>query len=440
MPTTVHTKQAEYLTERVNAAATKHFEEHRAGFKSLEHFQECVACCYYIIAHQFGEMWNEKIRKETASLAIGLTTTLALVRSNLTGCPISRARFSDALGRFRSVDGVQHRPPYKACLDALDAEQIIHICNSYSTAAGNSFTKQYSLHNEFLLGLLTHYQGINTTGTFDIYSAICCRCPKTLLKAKLNSARKLYSTLAEINGIRLVLPRGWDEADEIGRMTFNPNLTLDTLLMNMKLFKGQKDFGDRGGRHYDWFTKCSKVFRGCLCVNGKPFREIVDLPSGLFLTLAIDGYLKGQIPYSEASSLIKHCFNKTFYSDIAREPKSDYIKTVFMRVVNNDARAFKLHYKGEEKFRKIASGISMTYPHFWDYIQMIRISCDEIGKYLYSTYTFVERDLINKLMEALMMQGHSNLYRVHDAIWGVEAIPEATHYLRIFANNFLLQL
>jgi len=423
----------EYIVSLLKEAAGRHYDTYSSQFLSLDHFQDCVHCCYHLIASRYGHEINSRA---------AVVPALGGSYSEMKPCNIPSRDFAKVLPRFRTSDGIQHRPPYKACLDTLIAERIIHSCESYSNKPGESFTKAYGVHNDFLKLLVRHYQKTNeAVPSLDVRAAICGNMPKSLLTSRLQEARKLYKALGEINGIRLTLPTGWDSGcDEAGHLLFNPELTLEGLINDMTLFKGQSEFCDADGRHFDWFTSCSSIFRTFLHVDGKPYREIVDFPSGMFWTLAIDGYLKGQIPYPEASALVHHCFDRTFYSDISGQPKSKFIKNVFMRVINTDSRRFESYYHSSGQFRKIADNLSVTFPRFWEYIQTIRTYCMKPGKLIHRNYTYIEKDIINKLMEILTRLGHTHLFRVHDAIWGLDSIPEAEHYLHILANNKLLQI
>lgn len=430
--------QVEFIEAQLRAAAAKHFEENRAGFKTLEIFQEAVATCYFIIARRFVRDWKDKLGDGTPPERMGEATSFMLVRANFRGASIPRSEFAGALGRYKTPDGVHHRLSYKACLDTLAAEKIVHVCDFFSPK--RKITKTYGLDNGFLRSLLDHYRSLRA-GTFNVNSAVCCRCPKPLLMSKIKMAKKLYKTLGPIDGVRLALPRGWEKkgCDEMGRMAFDPSLSVDDLIRGMKLFKGpRKDVRYTDGRQYDWFSDTPKAFRAYLLADGSPFREIVDLPSGLFLTLAIDGCRKGLIPHTEALSLLDHCFSKAFYSEVAGEPKCAFIKKVFMGVMNETGNSFKMRYNKDVTFRKIADGISKTYPSFWAYVQAMQNSTPvKWGKYLHSVFTVVEKELIEKVMDALTKAGHQHLHRVHDAIWGTESAPEATTYLRKFAYEAL---
>lgn len=431
--------QIEFIESALRAAATKHYEENRSGFETLELFQEYVATCYYIIARRFVLDWKDKVGDGASPERMGEAASFMLVRANFRGAHIPRSEFANALGHHNTPDGAKPRRSYTACLDALVAEKIVHVCGFFSPK--RKITKSYSLHNEFLRVLLARYQSSVRTGAFSISSAVCCRCPKPLLKSKMRMARRLYKALSPIDGVRLALPRAWDEegCDEMGRMVFNPDLSIDNLISGMKLFKGpRKDVRIIDGRQYDWFTDTPKAFRAYLLADGSQFREIVDLPSGLFLTLAIDGCRKGRIPHSEARALLDLCFSKAFYSEIAGEPKCDFIKKVFMGVMNDGGSSFKMRYNKDVTFRKIADALSQSYPSFWAYVQTMRNSTTEKwGKYLHSVFTVVEKELIEKVMDALTKAGHQHLHRVHDAIWGTESAPEATVFLRKFAYEAL---
>jgi len=427
------TEQDRYLSDTLHSVASKHFGDCREGFKSLEHFEECVTCCHFIIARRYGHEWNSEFGKGTSPFANHLPLPV------LGGCEIPREDFADTLDRFRTSDGVQHRPPYKACLDALADENIIHVCNSYSNDPKHPFRKKYNLHNQFVRAVLLHYQSVNPPGDFDIYSAVCGPYPKSLLASKCRIAKRLYNHLGEINGMRLNLPHGWDESyDEKGQLDFNPDLSLDTLIHEMKLFKDQKDYGDKHGRHYDWFTSCSSSFRKYLFVGDKHYREIVDCPSGAFWMLTIDGFRKGAIPYQEASRLVGDCFTGNFYSDVAGEPKTRLIKQLFMRVIASNQRQFNA-FSSNQTFKKIYTALSDKYPNFCKYIQIVRDSCDDVGRWMHTASTCIEKDIIDRFMTLLSENGYTHLRRVHDAVYGIDEVSDAPHLLRRLALNTLHQ-
>lgn len=432
------TNQVEFIESQLRAAAAKHYEENRSGFKTLELFQEAVATCYFIIARRFVRYWKDKSGDGASPERMGEESSLMLVRANFRGASIPRSEFANALCRYKAPDGAHRRLSYKACLDTLAAEKIVHVCDFFSPK--RKITKTYGLDNDFLRTLLAHYKSVGT-GTFKAISAVCCRCPKPFLMSKMKMARKLYKALSPIDGVRLALPSAWakEGCDEMGRMVFNPDLSIDELIRGMQLFKGpRKEIRITDGRQYDWFTDTPKAFRAYLLADGSPFREIVDLPSGLFLTLAIDGCRKGRIPHSEARALLDLCFSKAFYSEIAGEPKCDFIKKVFMGVMNDGGSSFKMRYNKDATFRKIADALSQSYPSFWAYVQAMRNSVTgKWGKYLHSVFTVVEKELIEKVMDALAKAGYQHLHRVHDAIWGTESAPEATAFLRKFAYEAL---
>ena len=162
--------QIEFIESALRAAATKHYEENRSGFETLELFQEYVATCYYIIARRFVLDWKDKVGDGASPERMGEAASFMLVRANFRGAHIPRSEFANALGHHNTPDGAKPRRSYTACLDALVAEKIVHVCGFFSPK--RKITKSYSLHNEFLRVLLARYQSSVRTGAFSISSAV----------------------------------------------------------------------------------------------------------------------------------------------------------------------------------------------------------------------------------------------------------------------------
>jgi len=421
-----------FVDRKLQSIAENRYEECKERFLSEQHFLDCMIICYNIVAEKFCREW---INKRTAGIHLTQSTVSNIIRS-VKLCNIPREMFADALERFRK-NGRLIRPPYRACLDSLVADRIVHCSDAYSNAEGHSYSKAYGLHNDFALEAVGNYlASMMSSESFDIRSAILARPPAMLIDSLIRKAKRIYQDLGDINGVRLVLPNGWEKVDGNGHLLCNPDISISRLLEDMQLFKDQKDYGDKYGRHYDWFTSCSSAFRSYLFVGDKQFYEILDCPSGVFWMLALAGFREGKISRPEASRLIFHCLRGTFYSDISGEEKTPALKVVFMKIINSTP---KQHRKLDDQLSKtIIANLSTNYPGFWTYVQAKQKTSENVGRDVHAVTTHIERIIMNDIVSLLRSNGCSQLHRVHDAIWGVDDVPNPPEYLYgVVFNHFV---
>ena len=416
-----------FVSNRLSMVAKRHFINCQGNFASLSHFQQSIESCYRIVALRTLNEWNDSLGELRMVKDAPPISSLSHIMHSLKDRQIKSVEFAKALQRFRTVDGRQRRPSVTDCLNALSSEGVIHMVKAYSNDPKHPFAKRYAIDNGFLKEAIVNYlKDKQPSDPFDMREALCITWPKAILGKMLRSAQACLRDIPPtIEGVRLQLPDGWGlGCDAYGRLCFLPGLDIQHLLLNMRTFKEQRIIGERHGRYYDWFTECSSSFRPYLFIGDRHYHEIVDCPSGAFWMLAIAGYREGKISQNETCAIIRHCFRKTFYADISRTEKSNLIKKKFMRVLNDSCRDLK-RLLADPLAQIIVKSLSSRYPQFWAYIQSIRQGAENPGAQIHRMTTRIEKSIIETLMETLIQGGHTHLRRVHDAIYGLEEVPEA---------------
>lgn len=399
------------IINRLKETAARHYKPYEGRFPSFELFENSLIDCYRLIAWRVAMKWEDFFGDPAVT-----RERIGALRF-LENCPIHSSEFSALIPHRR-----QFRPPYTACLESLANDQIIHICPHYSNNPSKPFSKKYGLANSFIKSTIASRP--QDTIPADIYDALDGHCPKVLLRKKIRDSAKIYNALKETDGIKVVLPQLWDtQCNDRGYFAFNPELSIDNLLLGLKSFKKQTIRGYRKSRYYDWFVSCPSAFRTLLHVGDRPYRELVDCPSGMFWMMSIYGYQKGQISKEECRKIIRHCFSGTFYSDLSGEKKTRFIKTQFMLIPNSTKRGFA-HLNGNALCKRICCSLAKEYPMLWDMFSKIREDSPNPGEVIYAAYSPIEKHSMEELDYTLTQNGLTHLRRVHDAIYGIDEIPE----------------
>ena len=424
-----------YISRRLDDAARAHYESYKDKFSSLEQFRRGLGDCYRLVAWHVGMQW----RKYYGDTIKESDDWIREIRS-LTPRQIHSKDFGKVLPNYRDMNGKCRRQPYGACLDTLNANHIIYSSESYSNGKDGPFTKCYGLENDFFANVLSDlFSCKDNERPHRIFSAIEGCYPPNLLKGKIKDAQRLYASLEPVKGISCVLPAGWEsQCTDEASFSFNPNLTIEKLLLGLDHFRKQKDPTNHYGRTYDWFTLCPSAFRRHLFIDGKPYREIIDCPSGIFWMLAIAGYKTQKIPEQEVLRLIDQCFGGCFYTDIAGVPqKTVTLKKAFMKSVNASPRDFRFACK-DPLVCKVSRAIGNQYPAFWSWIEeMRRVHRDAFGEENHRASTLIEQEVMTSLSRHFEEMGYAHLRRVHDALWGVQEIPGAREFLHQIARDYI---
>ena len=421
------------INDKLDEIADKNYAENAAHFKDKAHFTVSLKWCYALVANRTCQEWNalngidHRLTKEDfisnfKSLAFGLDNA-----------HIHSASFKMAVGSFRQ-NGRKAIIPYSKLLKILSDGGIIHANHKYSSGKDSDghdvsapFSKSYSLDSRFMFEVIERYiDGKAQTEPFDIYKCFCAYYPNKLLDSKIKEAKALYVSQTETEGIKVILPCGWEnKISPFGSFTFDEELSIDKLIRGLKAFRTHKMPKYKGDRFYDWFTSCSSAFREYLYKDGKHYRELIDCHSGIFWMFALYGYKNGRIDKEECQRMIEHCFKGSFYSDLSNREKSKDVKRVFMKVLNM-SRGQEHYMEATLKdplFIQIHRGLSKCYPQWTAYLASLKKRFNKkIGKHNHFKSISIERDIMDELKNRLESRGHTDLRRVHDAMYGLENV------------------
>jgi len=264
---------------------------------------------------------------------------------------------------------------------------------------------------------------------------------------KLKEAVKIYSGLGEVGGLKVILPKDWEKSvTPYGAFTFNEKLTVENLIRGMKLFRKQGKGHYRHNRYFDWFVSCSSAFRVYIYKGEKHYRELVDCHSGIFWMFALHALKGGKIGAEECKRMIDHCFCGRFYTDVSGREKTRAVKTMFMKVLNMRARDVRRMEKENhnELFIRIKEGLARSYPELSEYLEHLRATPSDrneigIGRYNHYSTTKFEHKIMDKLQKKLEKLGYSDLRRVHDALYGLEDVPDIDQILYDISIEYLNQ-
>lgn len=424
----------ELIQTRLNEILEKNYLEGDLHFKNKAHFKMSLEQCYALVANRTCQKWNARNGIDCRMSREFFTANFTSLVFGLEHSYIHSSEFKKMLPSCR-VNGKTTAIPYSSLLEMLADAKIIHINSSYSAGVhfgkhlvSNTFTKSYCLDSFFMLEVIDAYLGDKLpTEPFNIYSCFNAYYPNKLLIEKIKEAESLYRCLREKDGIKVVLPHGWEnQISPFGYFSFDEKLTIDKLISGINAFEKNNQGRYTGGRLYDWFTSCPSAFRKYLYKDGKHYRELVDCHSGIFWMFALYGYKNGRIDKEECLSIIDHCFKGTFYADISHQEKTKAVKQMFMKVMNMSIR--QEHYMGEtlknKLFTTIHRGLSESYPQFANYLASLKKSYHaKIGKKNHFATIKIEKDIMDILKKKLETLGYTDLRRVHDALYGLEDIP-----------------
>ena len=427
----------ELIKGKLAAIADANYESNASYFKDKAQFKTAIESCYQLIANGTCREWNALNGENChlASIAQGMDFTNLFYGIEHTH--IHSSDFKRLLGSFR-MQGKKARVPYAAILEVLESNGIIAIDGSYSSGkdkdgnkVGGAYTKSYRLDFRFMADVIRwHFDHARQNEPFNIYSCFHAYYPDKLLKAKIEEAKALYEKLAkiEIEGLRLRLPTGWQSRiSRFGYLTFDEKLEIDNLISGMKSFERHKQGAYTGGRFYDWFTACSSAFRKYLYKDSKNYRELIDCHSGIFWMFALHGYAKGQIGKDECRRMIEHCFHGSFYSDVSGQDKTKALKQTFMKVLNMSKRQMNYmeNILNDALFIKIHDKLSRAYPQWSAFLDGLKKKKHgKIGRYNHFSTIKIERRIMDELKHRLEVMGYTDLRRVHDALYGLESVPD----------------
>ena len=425
-----------YVANRINETACTHYESYKTQFSSLEQFKSALNDCYGFVA------WHaaNEFEKMFGTSSIGLDDPRRKVLS-IAPIRINSKDFGKILANFKDTNGKWHRQPYGLCLDALEDDHILYISDSYSNAVGQSFPKSYGIENSFFINALEDSSARrDSQRPSRILRAIRGHYPLRLLKGKIREAKLLYASLKPFEEITCILPEGWEnQCNDTASFNFNPKLSIDNLLSGLNLFHNHKPPTVQYGRSYDWFALAPSQFRQYLFVDGNHYREIVDCPSGIFWMLGIAGFREHKVPKEEALRLIDQCFTGHFYTNISGvAQKTPALKKSFMKAINTNSNA--LHYASTDpQIKRISQNLGIQYPNLWAWIGDKRNTLPvKVGLENHILSTEIEKQVMTTLTTHFEEMGYQHLRRVHDALWGVQDIPNASDSLHQIAIDYLL--
>ena len=423
----------EWIASAITEIADRNYEKVASHFKGKAHFKSSLERCYALLANKTCQEWNELngidpcLTKEDfmanfMSLAFGLKNTY--IHSNDLKKAFPSYRFN---GKKKVV-------PYSKLLKMLSDGGIIHVNNSYSSgkeSAGHDaftpFSKSYGLDFCFMFKVIgAYFDEKPPTEPFNIYKCFCAYFPNRLLDSKVKEAKSLYDNQVEIEGLRVVLPHGWEnQLSPFGCFSFDEELSIDKLILGLKSFKTNKPPRCNGGRTYDWFTACPSSFRRYIYKGDRHYRELIDCHSGIFWMFALHGYRNGRIGGDECLRMIDHCFNGTFYTDVSKREKTKAVKRTFMRVLNmsRGQERYMEEMRRDALFIHIRRELSRSYPQWSSYLVYLkRTKHGEIGRYNHYRTIDIEKIIMDELRRRLESIGLTDLRRVHDALYGLEDV------------------
>jgi len=339
---------------------------------------------------------------------------------------VSSDEFQFLVGSHR-LNGKKRKVPYAVLVDVLKASEIIHVNESYKVGER---TKSYSLNHRFMARIIGDCLKAQKDGDcLNVYECFMAYYPNRLLESKIKKARQTYEGLSPQDGIRLKLPSGWYKQISIyGWFTFDEELTIDKLLSDMRTFTKQRKGNADDDRVYDWFTGCSAAFRKYLYVGTDHYRELIDCHSGIFWMFSLHGFEQGRIGGKECMKMINHCFSGTFYTDVSGRPKTREVKQMFMKVMNMTTRQQRYMMKNL-LFVRIKKCLAVWYPEMTKYLdelrskKKLRKNENKIGRYNHYQTISIEKKIMDELKKKLEEMGYHHLHRVHDAIYGIQDVP-----------------
>ena len=424
----------ELIVEKLAEIADRNYAENAANFKDKTHFLDSLERCYCLIANRTCQEWNETNGIDHKMSKSDFLKDFRLLVYPLENSYIHSAEFKRIFKSYW-LNGKKRNIPYGVLLKVLSDGGIIHVNNSYSSGMEDGhevwkhWPKSYCLDSRFMFEVIEAYiDGKGKDESFNIYECFQAYYPNKLLEAEIEKARILYRTMEEREGIRVILPNDWEtQISRFGYFHFDKKLTVESLLQGMKSFQRHTRPKQNGGRIYDWFTSCPSAFRTCLWKDGKHYRELIDCHSGIFWMFALHGYSQGQIGREECKRIIDHCFKGTFYTDVSGEAKTKALKQVFMKVLNT-TRKQEWYFEEKEKdslFKKIRLNLSRRYPQWTAYLSILKDKHPrKLGKYNHYFTTRIEKRIMDELKRRLEALGHTDLRRVHDALYGLEDVKD----------------
>ena len=422
---------------KLDGIADANYESNATHFKDKEQFKMAIESCYAFVANKTCMQWND-VNGVDYQLDSDITATdFSILIYGIEHTPIHSNDFKRLLGSCR-LRGKKTRVPYGIILKALEDGGIIEINSSYSSgkdANGNeicsAYPKSYRLDSRFMFKVIKeHFTHAKRNEPFNIYKCFQAFYPDRLLLAKIDEAKNLYDKLKkkEIDGLRLCLPDGWHKRiSPFGYCTFDEKLEIDNLIGGMRLFEKHKQGSYTGGRYYDWFTSCSSAFRKYLYKGGKNYRELIDCHSGIFWMFALHGYEEGKIDRAECKRMMDDCFKGTFYSDVSGQEKTKTLKQTFMKVLNMSRRQvnYMENTLNDELFIKIHKKLYRAYPQWSAFLDELKTKKHgKIGRYNHFATIRIERKIMDELKSRVERLGYSDLRRVHDALYGLESVPD----------------
>lgn len=418
------------VERRLIEVCDKHFKTQVGRrFKDKPQFLDALYQCYALIANRCCAYWNDCNGKDWRRKLGDSRSIYYIAAEQLPFEPI-HSRELDSLCMSYRLKGRKRKVPYSRVLAILELEDVIEIDRSYLKG---HYSMSYRLKPKFMVDVLCQrLEGVSRHDELCIYKCFDAVYPKRLLEKRLNEARKIYADLQTFDGVRLVLPDGWDKKglSVFGEFAFDGKLDIENLIRGMKLFREHKVSGYSYGRFYDWFTLCPSAVRRYLTDGNRSYREIVDCPSGFFWMFALYGFRMGRVGVDECQRMIDQCFSGSFYTAISGLPKTGAVKVEFMKVLN--MRASQIEYMREiqnELFFVIKDRLAFCYPELSAFLELIRANPKwrqnkSIGRFLHAEITKIEREIMEGMERELERRGMTKLRRVHDAIWGLDSLEK----------------